>query len=177
MQDLKNEEYDKTVDFVKEFKIKEKESKLSQKHEIEKLVGAVSKMQSKEETRDDEMKELKGRVKKVESKILEDHHQHQIVKRQNSITSRKSSITTQLPCIPKFACAFDFNDASVSAASASDKIATSTSLESTSKSVYPPSSCKDLSTNGHTSNGIYLLYDSNVQKVTTAFCDFNKNKG
>jgi len=178
LQNLKNEEYDKTVDFVKEFKIKEKELQSSQKHEIETLKGILSKVQSKEETRDNEMKELKEKVKKIETnKISEDHHQHQIVKRQNSITT-KPSMTTRLPCIPKNACAFDYSkDATVSTAS-SDKMTTSTSsLSSVSKSFNLPSSCKDLSTNGHTSNGIYLLYDSSAQKVSTAFCDFNKNKG
>ena len=59
-----------------------------------------------------------------------------------------------------------------------DKLAaTSSSLTNISKSSLP-SSCKDLSTNGHNLNGIYLLYDSTVKKVTTAFCDFNyNNKG
>ena len=52
---------------------------------------------------------------------------------------------------------------------------------STSSAIYSnvnllPSSCKDLSTKGHTSNGIYLLYDSNVKKVPTSFCDFNNIK-
>lgn len=42
LQDLKNEEYDKTVDIVKGFKIKGKEIQSSQKHEIESLKGIVS---------------------------------------------------------------------------------------------------------------------------------------
>ena len=117
-------------------------------------------MESKEKMRDDEVKQLKGRVNQIESRLSEDHHH--IVKRQNSITS------SRLPCIPKNACAFDFKNTSA---------VTGASLEDISKPNNLPSSCKDLTTNGHTSNGIYLLYDSNVKKVTTAFCDFKTNKG
>jgi len=54
--------------------------------------------------------------------------------------------------------------------------ATSLSMTNIQKSsIKLPSSCKDLSTNGHNLNGIYLLYDRIVKKVTTAFCDFNNN--
>ncbi len=179
LQDSKNEDYDKTADFVKGFMIREKESQSSQKYEIEILKGIVSKVQSKQETRDEEMKQLKERVHQIETKqIPEDDHQHQTVNYQSLISSKQSRpITTRLPCIPKYACAFDFKDA-LAITSFSDRVAASTlSKFAASKYVFPPSSCKDLSTNGHTSNGIYLLYDSNVKKVSIAFCDFNNNKG
>lgn len=164
LQDSKNEEYDKFVDFIKEFQIKETEFQSSQKREIEKLNGVVSRVQSKEETRDGEMNQLKERLKQVEIVMQEDHRQHHIVKRQNSVTKKPNNVTP-LPCIPKNACAFDFKDNKSVHSASIDKITT-----------MPPSSCKDLSTNGHTSNGIYLLYDSNVKKVSTAFCDFSINK-
>ena len=59
LQDSKNEE----------FKIKQTESELSQKREIEALKEIVSKVQSKQESSDDEMKQLKGRVNQIESQI------------------------------------------------------------------------------------------------------------
>ncbi len=210
LQDSKNEEYDKTAEFVKEIRIKQTESESNQKSEIETLKGIVSKVQFKQETRDDEMKQLKGRLNQMESNVLIDHyHRHHVVKRQNSVTS-KSSTTERLPCtpknpcvfdyknssnssdtlfsntkkiticIPKNACAFDFRNPPVST-TISEKvttyITTPSVFASISKSVNPPSSCKDLSTNGHTSNGIYVLYDSNVKKASIALCDFDNNKG
>jgi len=73
-QDLKNEEYDKVAEFVKEFKLKQNECDINQKRDMEMLKGAVSKVQSKQESSDDEMEKIKGRVIYVESKILENQH-------------------------------------------------------------------------------------------------------
>jgi len=172
LQGSKNEEYDKVAEFVKEFKIKQTNSESNEKRDIELLKGIVSEVQSKQENSDGEMKQLKKKVNQIESKISDD--QHHIVKRQNSLTTKpmnRPNITTRIPCTPKIPCAFDFKDAT--STSPSQKFDT----VSSSNSLTLPSTCKDLSTKGHTSNGIYLLYDSNVKKVSTAFCDFNNNKG
>jgi len=242
-QDLKNEEYDKVAEFIKDFKLKQNECGSNQKRDMELLKGAVSKVQSRQDSSDDEMERIKGRVIHVESKILE--NQHHIVNRQNSITTKSSitnriqctpkspcaydfkggsrsaassdkitstspspkspnslmpskmsedhhhiakrqnfittkpSITNRIQCTPKSPCAYDFKDAaSLSAASSDNKITSTSPSPNNHNNSLIPSSCKDLSTNGHTSNGIYLLYDSNVKKVSTAFCDFtNNNKG
>lgn len=135
LQEAKNKEYDKVVDFFKEFQTKENKSDgWSQKSEIETMKRIVSNLQFKQENSNDEMKQLKGRVDQIETKMSGDHHH--IVKRQKSVINNPNNITTRLlPCTPKIPCAFDFKEANVSAAS-SDKMATST--PSSAASVIPP---------------------------------------
>lgn len=38
-----------------------------------------------------------------------------------------------------------------------------------------PSSCGDLSLNGHSFGGLYLVQNSNTSKIQTVFCDFANN--
>lgn len=114
-----------------------------------------TKQERKETVEKKDFEELKGRVTRLETKILVNIENDDVALSSSRRSRRAIVMSTPPTCSNKVNCAFDFKDSKGRE-------------EFLSK---PPSSCADLRKTGHILNGIYPI--KKVDKIDLVFCNFN----